>query len=84
MVSDGLITTDTCRSIRPPQRLLAQVAFGDFLPDTALSRRVEVRAAAGAAGGGCGPGPLEPGGLKRGTSAIQLADLTRPRASRSS
>ena len=64
-----------------------RVAFGDFLPDTALSRRVEIRAAAGAAGGGCGPGSPEPGGLPRGTSAIQLGDLsgplTRSRASRS-
>ena len=52
-----------------------RVAFGDFLPDTALSRRVEIRAAAGAAGGGCGPGSPEPGGLP--------GPLTRSRASRS-
>ena len=64
-----------------------RVAFGDFLPDTALSRRVEIRAAAGAAGGGCGPGSPEPGGLPPGSSAIRLGDLpsplTRPRASSS-
>ncbi len=68
----------------------AQEAFGSFLSETSLSRRLAIRAATGAAGGGCEPGSFDPGGLPRrfgATSAIQLGGLpgplARPRKSRS-
>ena len=63
----------SCWSVRPARHSLAQDACGSFFPLTALSRRLAIRAAAGAAGGGCGPESFDPGGLPG----------PRPRASRS-
>jgi hypothetical protein len=95
---------DRCRGRRRPTRQAhigrggyavpcgqAQDAFGGFLSETSLSRRPAIRAATGAAGGGCEPGSFDPVGLPRRfggtTSAIQLGGLPGPllrrRASRS-
>ena len=53
----------SCWSVRPARHSLAQDACGSFFPLTALSRRLAIRAAAGAAGGGSGPESFDAGGL---------------------